>query len=368
MEQFSTAVTKLIQKQDLSYDEMNYYFRKIMNNEETEMHQGAFLSALAAKGESPEEIKAVWQCIMELDTVVAKPNVSVPVVENSGTGMDRLKTFNISSLAALCAAADGVTIARYGARAITSKCGAVDVLESAGIFVDAEAVGVKQSIEEAGIGIFNGMSPRIHPQALGRILSQISFGTVLNIAASLANPAMPEYAVRGVYEKEMVLPVAKIMKEIGYKRAYVVCGLNSDGISMIDEASTIGQTAYAYLSEDGTIEQGMFTPESAGLRMTTAEEIKTCNSVEESADCFIKVLGGKGTRAQNDIVALNAALIFLVGGQVDSIREGCDKAKEMLFGGQALGKLRQWATVQRDPENNYAGILKLEKLMERNAL
>ncbi len=364
MEQFSTAITKLINKEDLTYEEMSYYFRKLMNNEETEMHQGAFLSALAAKGESPQEIKAVWQAIMDLDTADGIPDVDADLLENSGTGMDRLKTFNISSLAALIAAADGVKIARHGARAITSKCGAIDVLEAVGVYVDADAETVKKSVETAGIGIFNGMSPKIHPFALGRILSQISFGTVLNVAASLANPAKPTLAVRGVYEKGMCLPVAQIMKEIGFKRAFVLCGLNDEGISMIDEASTIGETAYAYLKEDGTIEEGTFTPESLGLTRTTADAIRAMDSVEENAKLFLRVLTGKATAEQEDIVCLNAALILTVAGNVGSIEEGCAKAKTLLKDGSALVKLREWTQTQSDPDNSNAGTEKLEALLK----
>ncbi|MFA0816552.1 MAG: anthranilate phosphoribosyltransferase [Anaerofustis sp.] len=368
MEQFSTAVTKLIQKQDLSYDEMIYYFKKLMNNEETEMHQGAFLSALAAKGESPEEIKAVWQCIMDLDTVIAKPEVSAPLVENSGTGMDRLKTFNISSLAALCAASEGVVIARHGARAMTSKCGAIDVLENAGVFVDAPAPLVKQSIEQTGIGIYNGMSPQIHPNALGRILSQISFGTVLNVAASLANPAIPEYAVRGVYEKEMLLPVANIMKEIGYRKAYIICGLNSEGISMIDEASTIGDTAYAYLGEDGRIEQGIISPESVGIKRVDPDQIRAMETKEANTDLFMKVLCGKATDAQTDITALNAGLILMLAGKANSLTDGVQLARDAIYSGKAYAKLEQWVSVQDNPENKGAGKIKLDALRERNSL
>lgn len=365
MEKFSTAVTKLIQKEDLSYDEMNYYFRRIMNNEETEMHQGAFLSALSAKGETPDEIQAVWQSIIELDTVYAKPNVCVPIVENSGTGMDKIKSFNISSLSAICAAADGVVIARHGARAITSLCGAVDILENVGVGVEVEADIVKNSIETCGIGIYNGMSPLIHPQALGRILSQISFGTVLNTAASLANPGMPDYAVRGVYHKDMVIPVANIMKKIGYKKAIVINGLDKDGNSALDEASILGETVYAFLNEDGTITSGSFMPEDMGLKTGELDDILAKGGSQENAERFIRILKGKGTQAETDIVCLNTALILFLTGKADTIKEGCQRTLEIINSQAAVNKLIEWVKTQNKEENKERALTRLMSLIEK---
>ena len=141
-------------------------FHPILLNEQPDLQQGAFLAAITAKGPTPEEIAGIWEAIYEVDTVKVRPEVSGPLVENCGTGMDSIKTFNVSTAAALVAASDGVFIARHGARAITSRCGTVDLLESLGIDMECDAAVVKRSIEKAGIGIFNGMSQKVHPQAL----------------------------------------------------------------------------------------------------------------------------------------------------------------------------------------------------------
>ncbi len=140
---------------------------------------------------------------------------AVPPVENSGTGMDSFKTFNISTAAAIVAAAGGVRMARHGARAVTSDCGTVDMAKALGVDVDCGTDIVAESIFRAGIGLFNGMSPQVHPRALARVLSQTGFGSTLNIATSLANPASPRLAVRGVYRREMVATVAEVMRAIG---------------------------------------------------------------------------------------------------------------------------------------------------------
>ncbi len=185
---FGNQIAALIEGKDLSREEAKDMFRQVLLNEQPDLQQGAFLAALTAKGETAEEIASAWESIYELDTTKVTPDVLQPVVENCGTGMDALKTFNISTAAAVVAAAGGVYMAKHGARALTSTCGVVDILEAVGVDVECDVDIVKRSIEEAGIGIFNGMSPKVHPQALFRILSQIRFGTTLNIAGSLANP------------------------------------------------------------------------------------------------------------------------------------------------------------------------------------
>ena len=225
---FGRTIGRLSQGESLSREEAKEAFRQVLANEQPELHQGAFLAALAAKGETPEEIAGSWEAIYELDTVKATPSTPAPLVENSGTGMDALKTFNISTAAAIVAAAGGVRMAKHGARAITSACGAVDIAEALGVDVECPPDVVVRSIEDAQIGLFNGMSQQVHPHALPRILSQIRFGSTLNIAASLANPASPRFALRGVYSSDMVAPTAEVMREIGYEHALVVHGRNGD--------------------------------------------------------------------------------------------------------------------------------------------
>jgi len=236
---FGQAITKLINKENLTRTEAKKLFAEILENRQTEMQQGAFLAALSAKGSTVEEIAGSWEAIFELDTVKVTPDINKPLVENCGTGMDEVNTFNISTAASIIAAAAGVVMAKHGARALTSTSGTIDILEELGVNVECEPDTVKKSIEKAGIGIFNGMSPKVHPRALGRILANISFGTILNTSASLANPALPQYGVRGVYSKELLNSVPLVMHEIGYKKAIVVHGLDENGNGM-DEASTLG--------------------------------------------------------------------------------------------------------------------------------
>jgi anthranilate phosphoribosyltransferase len=362
---FGQMVTKLINSENMTRDESREMFFQILNNEQSDMHQGAFLAALTAKGATAEEIAGVWEAIYELDTVKVSPDAAFPLADNCGTGMDTLKTFNISTAASIIAAAEGVPMAKHGARAITSVCGTVDILEELGVDVECDSDIVKKSIEKAGIGIFNGMSPKVHPQALGRILSQISFGTVLNIAASLANPALPQYAVRGVYAREMLEPVALVMKEIGYKRALVIYGLSEDGTQGIDEASTLGETFVAELKEDGSIINYSFLPEEFGISRASREEIAPLAQREQEAVRLIAILSGNDEGACSDIVCLNAALILYLTDRCSSIGEGFQKAREVINSGRAMAKLRQW--VEEQNHNRETGLSKLEKIIRQVA-
>lgn len=358
IKEFGGIITKLINKEDLSREEAKRAFLQIMANEQTEMQQGAFLAALTAKGETAEEIAGSWDAIYNLDTVKVRPEVKMPLVENCGTGMDTYKTFNISTAASIIAAAAGITLAKHGARALSSVCGTIDILEELGVDVECEADVVKRSIEKAGIGIFNGMSPKIHPQALGRVLSQISFGTVLNIAASLANPALPKYGVRGVYSKELLDTVPTIMKEIGYKRALVVYGLVDDEKG-IDEASTIGRTYIAELKEDGSVEKYSFMPEDMGINRGSKEELKPLYNKKEEAKRLIKILNGEDSSTRRDIACLNAALLLYLMGLSSSIKEGYEKAGEIIAAGKAIKKLEDWVR-----EQNVQFQVGLQKFLE----
>lgn len=361
MKEYGQVITQLINRENLTKEMSKEMFMEILNDAQTPMQQGAFLAALSAKGATPEEVAGSFEAIYEVDTLKVDPIMEFPVVDNCGTGMDTFKTFNISTIASIVAAAAGIPMAKHGSRGLTSVCGTIDVLEAVGIDMDSSVDVVKESIEKAGIGIFNGMSPQVHPVALGRVLSQISFGSVLNISASLANPALPQYGVRGVYSKEMLDFVPQLMAEIGYKRAMVVYGEVGDKI--IDEASTLGKTFVAELKEDGSIEKYEFTPQDMGIKAGVADDVKAFESIEESALCIVRMLMGKEEQSRTDIVALNAGLVIYLRDKSKSIREGYELAIELIKNGKALEKLEDWVKYQNT--ETQKGLAVLDALKKR---
>ncbi len=345
VEEFGAAVQRLIGKKDLSREETYRLFCEVLQNRQPDLQQGAFLAALVAKGETDEEIAGAWEAIDRLDTVHID-DLPEDLFENSGTGMDAIKTFNVSSAAAVIAASCGVTMARHGARAITSKCGTVDVLEKAGIDVECPAETVARSIRQAGIGIFNGMSAHVHPGALGRILSQIRFGSTLNIAASLANPARPSLGLRGVYNEPMVDRAANVMRQIGYRRAMVVFGRDAESGLGMDEFSVCGPTTVSRFDESSA-ERYVAYPEDFGISRHPVAEVASLGCREQESIRFYQVLSGNGQhKACEDFACLNAAAILNTAGVCDDMCKGLELARESIGTGAALEKLRQWASHQ----------------------
>ncbi len=361
LREFGAVITRLTRREDLTRAESRECWRQIIANEQPDLQQGAFMATLAMKGETSEEIAGSYEAILELDTNKVDLSHISPLVENCGTGMDTLKTFNISTAASVVAAACGISLAKHGARAITSKCGTVDVLERLGINVECDVGLAKRSVERAGIGIFNGMSANVHPRGLFRVLSKIRFGSTLNIAGSLANPARPTHAVRGVHSPHLVAKTAETMRSIGMKRALVCFGWNSDRSMGIDELSTMGESEICELKSDGTIESYSVTPEDFGIARTEFDEIAAADDPETAAHVVVNALSKGGLHARSDIVCLNAAAILYIAGKTENIDHGLEQARDAIASGRALDKLHDWIAAQNDrPEK---GIGRFETLM-----
>ena len=358
--EFGATITRLIQKQNLTQNQAKAAFVTVLNDDVTDMQQGAFLAALTAKGETSEEVAGSWEAIYELDTTKVALHAGIEPVENSGTGMDTFKTFNISTAASIVAAAGGIPMARHGARAITSLCGTVDMAEALGVDVECPADVVADSIETAGIGLFNGMSPHIHPRALGRILSQIYFGSTLNIAASLANPALPAIGVRGVYSKDMVRPVADVMNAIGYRSAIVLHGTIQGSDKGMDEASVCGTTHCARISDD-EIDEFTIDPETIGLSLTTPHDLAPENQIQTEAKRFGALISNKENGPRKDATLLNAGLIFLAAKKAINIEDGIEQAAILLESGAAFETLEKWVKTQNT--DSEKGLRKLYSLV-----
>ena len=343
---FGQAIQKIIGRQDLSETETYRLFKEILQNRQPDLQQGAFLAALVAKHETAGEIIGAWRAILEFDTTLATGPLPAILCENSGTGMDKLKTFNVSSAAAIVAAACGVAMARHGARALTSFCGTVDILESVGVDVDCAVEAVTDSIRRVGIGLYNGMSGKVHPAALGRILSQIRFGSTLNIAASLANPARPTHAVRGVYSEALLPLLADVMPAMGYVRGLVVHGQDRHHPGGMDELSITGPTLIREFTGHNAPTSYQLQPEDLGLKAAVFTDIATTGNLVMERRRFLRVLAGRDTGACADFTALNSAAVLFATGRATSLAKGLSLSQEALGNGAALAKLRDWTATQ----------------------
>ncbi len=358
LREFGAKVDALIKGEHIGRELTREMFREVLLNRQPDLQQGAFLAAITSISPSPEEIAGAWEAIYEIDTVKVRPEVDGPLVENCGTGMDRIKTFNVSTLSSVVAAAAGVHMAKHGARAITSKCGIVDMAETLGVDVECDVSVVKRSVEMAGIGLFNGMSAKVHPQALYRILSQIRFGTILNVAGSLANPASPEVGVRGVYSRELVLPLARTMREMGYRKGMVAHGLDGNGERGMDELSTLGRSIIAEFHEDGEVSSYEIEPKEMGLLVGDEKEILSTLDRETEAIRFIRVLLGTEKGSRRDMVAMNTAPILYLNGNASTLQEGAAQALDILESGKGFDKLKDWVRAQNSGDPGE----KLERL------
>ncbi len=356
---FGQVINSLMARENLTQKESREMFYEILSGYQPDIHEGAFLAALRMKGETVEEIAGCFEAIYDLDTNKGRID-GLQVVENCGTGMDSLKTFNISTLSSIVAASLGVPLARHGARAITSRCGTVDICEALGVDVECDVNMVCQSIKACGLGLFNGMSGRVHPGGLGRILSQIRFASTFNIAASLANPVLPIIGIRGVGAPEQIGTTLAVMKKIGYRKAILFHGFNDDSNEGMDELSTLGVSRVGILKEDGEVEFLEIRPEDVGLSRGNYEEIRPLGSVEDEAIDALKTLAGMGSRSRTEIVALNTGIILWIVEKSSSLKEGLNIAMEEIMSGKPLTKLLDWVRAQnRNPEGGLERIMSL---------
>jgi anthranilate phosphoribosyltransferase len=345
---FGTIIGRLMSGDDLSREDCRDGFAELLLDRQPALQQGAFLAALKAKGETAEELAGAWEAIAAHDTVRVELPRGLKVCENSGTGMDRIKTFNASTAASLVAAAGGVPMARHGSRALTSTCGTVDILESLGVPVELAPEEAARSLESAGITLFNGMSERVHPRALFRILSRIRFGSTLNIAASLASPCSPSWGVRGVYDPSLVPTVVELMEGIGYERSIVLHGFDDEGTPGVDEVSLEGATLV--MEKRAGRESDRFTlyPEDFGIARRSLNEVRSLPSLKAERDRFLKVVAGKGAPGPTDFTVVNAAVIFVCAGLDADYIGGAKRARDILSGGKALKTLAGWVASGHD--------------------
>ncbi len=328
---FAPTLEKLSRREDLTAAEGEDILNYIMTGQATEAQIGAFLMALRMKGETPAEIcgfaRTMRRHCVPIETTRAD------VVDTCGTGGDALDTFNVSTGAALVAAAAGVPIAKHGNRSVSSACGSADVLVALGVNIDLDANVVADCLDQIGIGFL--FAPNLHPAMKYAIGPRREMGirTVFNLLGPLTNPADAKHQLLGVFAEDWVEPVAEALKQLGTQRALVVHG--RDGL---DELSTLGETAVAELAA-GQVRTYTLTPEDLGLAPAKAEDI--CGGTpEESAQMLMEVLQGR-PGARYDIVVANAGAAIYVGGMAEDIPAGMAQAGEAIASGAAVAKLEQ---------------------------
>lgn len=324
-------IAKVVERIDLTKEEAEEAMKKIMTGEATEAQIGAFLTALRMKGETMDEIAACAQVMRDFAERIT-PRVRGKLVDTCGTGGDKIKTFNISTIAAFVAAGAGVPIAKHGNRSVTSKAGSADLLEALGVKIDCPPEVVRRCIEKAGIGFM--FAPVFHKAMKYAIKprKEIGIRTIFNLLGPLTNPANAQAQLLGVFDAPLTPKIAGALRNLGVERALVVHGM--DGL---DEISTLGSTQISELI-DGEIKTYRIKPEEFGLRRASVGDLAG-GDAEYNAKLTVSLLknGGKGPKM--DVVKLNAGAAIYVGDKADSIKEGMELAEESIDSGKAYLKL-----------------------------
>jgi anthranilate phosphoribosyltransferase len=325
-------VAAVAEGNSLSRAQAGAVMRHLMSGEASPALAGALLTALKMKGETAEEITGFAEA-MRAQAVRIQPGCA-RLVDTCGTGGGTVGTFNISTTAAFVVAGAGVSVAKHGNRAMTSHTGSVDVLEALGARSDLPPEQVCRCIEEVGIGFLFAQAHHPAMRHVGPIRRELPFRTLFNCLGPLTNPAGAGAQLIGVYEARLVPLLARVLANLGCRRALVVHGL--DGL---DELSTLGPSLVAEVA-DGEVREYELRPEEVGLQRVRPEAIASGSAAAENAALLRNVLAGEpGPR--RDITLLNAAAALLVAGAVESLAEGLARAAQSVDTGAAHEKLER---------------------------
>ena len=327
------GIQKLIEGTNLTYEESGEIMTEVMSGKATSSQTAAFLTALRMKGEVVEELIA-FASVMRTHCQQIKPQVHGRLVDTCGTGGDKIKTFNVSTAAAFVIAGAGISVAKHGNRAVTSRSGSADVLEKLGVNLNVEPKAIEDIIEKVGIGFM--FAPAFHPamKFAAEPRREIGIRTVFNILGPLTNPACASAQLLGVYDSKLVVSMAYALQKLGCEEAMVVHGL--DGL---DEISTVGKTIIAHLKEDNVIKTEK-VPSDFGVKKAKISDLQSATP-EESVESLFKILSGNMTEgAKADIVLVNGAAGIIVGGKAADFKEAMELSRESIESGAAYSKLK----------------------------
>jgi anthranilate phosphoribosyltransferase len=324
------ALTAMLDGRDLSRDDARAVMDEIMAGEATQAQIGGFLVALRMKGETPDEIAGFAEAIRARGVSVAPQRVDL--VDTAGTGGDGQATINISTAAALVAAAAGAGVAKHGNRAVSSASGSADVLEALGFVLDPPPERIAQSIDELGFGFL--FAPAHHPgfRHAAPVRKELALRTVFNVLGPLSNPAGARAQIVGVYDPALVRTIAEVLARLGAHRAYVVHGAFG-----IDELSPAGPNLVCEVVF-GEVHDRTIDPLDLGVPRCAPDELRG-GSPAENAAVIRSVFAGDDRGAKRDAILLNAAGAIAAGGHAEDLREGLEVARRAVDSGSAAERL-----------------------------
>ncbi len=323
------AISKLVERENLTKEEARQAMSEIMKGETTPSQIASFITALRMKTEAVDEITGCAQAMRKASLHI-KIDADT-IVDTCGTGGDGTNTFNISTVVAFVASGGGLIVAKHGNRSASSQCGSADVLERSGVNINTKPEKTKECIEKIGIGFL--FAPLYHPAMKYAMPTRKEIGirTIFNILGPLTNPANANVQLLGVYSLELIELLAHVLKNLGVKSAFVVHGEGCD------EISTTENTSLCELKE-GEIKTYQIKPEDFGIKRTNLKELQGAD-VDKNVHIMTSILEGK-KGAYRDIVLLNSGALFYIAGKAKDIKEGIKIAEESIDSGNALNKLK----------------------------
>ena len=332
------AIVKIVNKEDLTYDEAYAVMNEIMSGETSPTQNSAFLAALSTKSAKAETTEEIAGCAAAMRDHATKCETGMDVFEIVGTGGDNAQSFNISTTSGIVAAAGGMKVAKHGNRAASSKCGTADCLEALGVNIAQEPEKCIEMLEKAGMCFFFAQKYHSSMKYVGAIRKELGFRTVFNILGPLTNPGSPKMQLLGVYDEYLVEPLTRVLISLGIERGMVVYGMDK-----LDEISMSAPTKVSEF-KDGWYKVYTVTPEDFGLKSCTKEDL-VGGTPEENAQITRDILSGKLQGPKRDAVLMNAGASLYIGGKAETWADGVKLAAEIIDSGKATATLEKMIEV-----------------------
>lgn len=331
------AIVKIVDKQDLTYDEAYSVMSEIMLGKTSATQNAAFLAALSTKSTKSETIDEITGCAAAMRDAAVKFENDLDLLEIVGTGGDNAHSFNISTTSAMVIAASGIKVAKHGNRAASSLSGTADCLEALGVNIDLEPEKCREMLEKANFCFFFAQKYHTSMKYVGAIRKELGIRTVFNILGPLTNPAYPKHHLLGVYDESLIVPVAQALMKLGSESGMVVYGKDK-----LDEISLSAPTLICEY-KDGWLKQYEITPEQFGFERCTKDDLLG-GTPQENAAVTRGILSGEIQEHKRNTVLLNAGAAIYIGNKADSFEEGVKLAAELIDSGKAIAALENVIT------------------------
>lgn len=327
------AIVKIVDKQDLSYDEAYKVMAEIMSGETTPTQNAAFLAALSTKSAKAETIDEITGCAAAMRDAALKFENDMDLLEIVGTGGDNAHSFNISTTSAMVIAAAGIKVAKHGNRAASSLSGTADCLEALGVNINLDPEKCREMLEKTGFCFFFAQKYHTSMKYVGGIRKELGIRTVFNILGPLTNPASPKHHLLGVYDASLIETVAQVLMKLGSESGMVVFGTDK-----LDEISLSAPTMICEY-KNGWLKNYEITPEQFGFERCTKDDLLG-GTPQENAAITTGILSGEIQGHKRNTVLLNAGAAIYCGGKADSFEAGVKLAAELIDSGKALETLK----------------------------